>query len=232
MKSHRFERNTARWSVFGLIGLLTILQNAQAAENRALEPLRLALPGPTMKGTPTDLPSGPNIEPLSDKPRPTPAVPPGVTNIAAGRPIKSSVSPFTGELLQITDGLKEAADEDAVELKKGRQWIQVDLGRARTIHAVAMWHDHRYFQIMHDVIVQVSDDPEFKAGVTTLFNNDTDDSSGLGAGKDREYFETRYGRAVDGRGIRARYVRSYTSGGSLSVLNCWQELEVYALPEE
>ena len=83
---------------------------------------------------------------------------------------------------------------------------------------------------MHDVIVQVSDDPEFKTGVTTLFNNDTDNSSGLGVGKDREYFETRYGKIVDGKGTKARYVRSCLKGGSLSALNCWQEVEVFALP--
>ena len=56
------------------------------------------------------------------------------------------------------------------------------------------WHDHRYVQAMHDVIIQVSDDPEFKQSVTTLFNNDTDNSTGLGPGTDREYFETAEGR--------------------------------------
>ena len=60
--------------------------------------------------------------------------------------------------------------------------MQVDLGEASSIYAIVLWHDHRYIQVMHDVIVQVSDDPEFKNGVTTLFNNDVDNSSGLGVG--------------------------------------------------
>src|ERR1041385_5699843 len=93
-----------------------------------------------------------------------------------------------------------------------------------------MWHDHRYVQAMHDVILQVSDDPEFKTGVTTLYNNDTDNSAGLGVGTDREYFELQFGRVVAGKGVKARYERGYTKGGSLTALNCWQELEVYALP--
>ena len=76
----------------------------------------------------------------------------------------------------------------------------------------------------------MSDDPEFKTGVTTLYNNDTDNSSGLGVGTDREYFEMQWGRAVAGKGVKARYVRGYTKGGSLSALNGWQEIEVYALP--
>ena len=115
-------------------------------------------------------------------------------------------------------------------MKKGSQWVQVDLGEAFKIEAIAIWHDHRYIQTMHDVIVQVSDDPEFKTGVTTLFNNDTDNSSGLGVGTDREYFEMEFGRVAAGKGVKARYVRGYTKGSNQSALNCWQEIEVYALP--
>jgi hypothetical protein len=86
---------------------------------------------------------------------------------------------------------------------------------------------------MRDVILQVSDDPEFQTGVTTLYNNDTDDSSGLGVGTDREYFEMKFGRAVPAKGVKGvkgRYLRGYTRGSNQSSLNCWQEIEVYALP--
>jgi len=202
------------------------------AEAKTLVPLALQLPGPTMKGTPIDLPAGPNIEPLSDKPRPAFMVPKGVKNVAAGKPVTSSTKPFNGELPQITDGKKNPSDDDAVELKKGPQWVQVDLGRSYPIEAIAIWHDHRYIQAMHDVIVQVSDDPEFKTAVTTLFNNDTDNSAGQGVGSDREYFETNQGRIIGGKGVSARYVRGYTKGGTLSALNCWEEIEVYALPDK
>ena len=198
-----------------------------AAETEAL---KLALPAPTLKGTPEDLPVGPNIEPLSDKPLPPLQTAKGVQNVAAGKPVTSSVKPFTGDLEQLTDGKKEAFDYDSVEMKKGAQWVQVDLGAAYAIHAIALWHDHRYIQIMRDVVVQVSDDPEFKTGVTTVFNNDTDNSAGLGVGPDREYFETHFGRVVDAKGVKGRYVRGYTKGSNLSALNCWQELEVYGLP--
>jgi hypothetical protein len=201
-----------------------------AADPAGKEPLKLQLPAATLKGTPEELPAGPNIEPYSDKARPDFLVLPGVKNVAEGKTVTSSVKPFTGELNQLTDGKKEAFDYDSVEMKKGSQWIQVDLGESYAIQAIAMWHDHRYIQVMHDVIVQVSDDPEFKTGVTTLFNNDTDNSSNLGVGTDREYFETKFGRVIDGKGMKARYVRAYTKGSSLTALNCWQEIEVYALP--
>lgn len=206
-----------------------LASSARAEDAHSTEPLILSLPGHTLKGTPEDLPTGPNIEPPSDKP-PTPLqVPKGAKNVAAGKPVTSSVKPFTGELSQVTDGKKEAFDEDAVEMKKGTQWVQVDLGAPFSIHAIVMWHDHRYIQIIRDVIVQISDDPEFKTGVTTVFNNDSDNSSGQGIGTDREYFEIHFGKAIPVKEVKGRYVRGYSKGGSLTALNCWQELEVYGL---
>ncbi len=210
-----------------IVSITTAILAADAPEKEAL---KLQLPAPTRKGTPEDLPAGPNIEPNSDKAGAALMIAKGAKNVALGKPATSSVKPFTGELSQITDGKKEAFDYDTVEMKKGSQWVQVDLGESFSIEAIAIWHDHRYIQVVHDVIVQVSDDPEFKSGVTTLFNNDTDNSSGLGVGTDREYFERHFGRVFDGKGAKARYVRGYTKGSHLSALNCWQEIEVYALP--
>jgi len=192
--------------------------------------LKLEMPAPTLKGTPEQLPTGPNIEPNSDKAPDALMIAKGAKNVALGKPATSSVKPFTGELEQITDGKKEAFDYDTVEMKKGAQWVQVDLGESYKIEAIAIWHDHRYIQVTYDVIVQVSDDPEFKTGVTTIFNNDTDNSSGQGVGTDREYFERHFGRTFDGKGAKGRYVRGYTKGSHLSALNCWQEIEVYAVP--
>jgi len=219
-------------AITAVVALLTNLfvTTGCGAESTDKEPLALKLPAPTLKGTPEDLPAGPNIEPIADKPRPAFMTAKGVKNVALGKSVTSSVKPFSGELSQITDGKKEAFDYDAVEMKKGTQYVQIDLGEPYAIYAIAMWHDHRYIQVMHDVILQVSDDPEFKNNVTTVFNNDMDNSSGLGVGTDREYFETHEGKIVDGKGVKGRYLRGYTKGGSLSALNCWQEIEVYALP--
>ena len=221
-------------SAFGVAVFLNaagFANTVRAEDAVAKEPLVLELPAPTLKGTPEQLPEGPNIEPNSDKPRPALLVPKGVKNVALNKPVTTSVKPFTGEANQLTDGKKEAMDFDTVEMKKGVQWIQVDLGEPFAIQAIAIWHDHRYIQVIHDVIVQASDDPEFKTGVTTLFNNDTDNTSGLGIGADREYFERQFGRVFDAKGVKARYVRGYTKGSNLSALNCWQEIEVYALPD-
>lgn len=208
---------------------LASLPTVQAQEKEALN---LQLPAPTLKGTPEQLPAGPNIEANSDKAPDPVKIAKGAKNVALGKPATSSVKPFTGEIEQITDGKKEAFDYDTVEMKKGSQWVQVDLGESYKIEAIVIWHDHRYIQVMHDVIVQVSDDPEFKTGVTTIFNNDTDNSSSQGVGTDREYFERHWGRVFDGKGAKGRYVRNYTKGSHLSALNCRQEIEVYAVPNQ
>lgn len=211
--------------------LTTALSFTASAQDK--EALTLQLPAPTLKGTPEQLPSGPNIEANSDKAPVATQITKGAKNIALGKKVTTSVKPFSETQPEaITDGKKEAFDYDTVEMKKGTQWVQVDLGESYKIEALAIWHDHRYIQVMHDVIVQVSDDPEFKTGVTTLFNNDTDNSSGLGVGTDREYFERHWGRVFDGKGTKARYVRGYTKGSHLSALNCWQEIEVYAVPNK
>ena len=129
----------------------------------------------------------------------------------------------------ITDGQKEAFDDQVVEMRKGTRYAQVDLGQACTLYAILIWHDHRFVQIYHDVIVQVADDTDFTQNVRTLFNNDMDNSSGLGVGTDREYFETREGKLIDAKGVKARYVRAYSKGSTQSALNVLQEIEVYGL---
>jgi len=213
--------------LFGLASLLAVIGCSSQAQDK--EALKIEFPAPTLKGTPEDLPKGSSIEPPPTKAPAPLQIPKGAKNVALGKTVTASVKPFTGELEQLTDGKKEAFDYDTVEMKKGAQWIQVDLGAAHELQALAMWHDHRYIQIMHSVVVQVSNDPEFKEK-TTLFNNDAENAAGQGVGTDREYFETHFGKAIEGKSAKARYVRCYTKGSSNSALNCWQELEVYALP--
>lgn len=204
----------------------------QSISKPSWAPLAVALPAPTLKGTPEDLPAGPYIEPLSPTPRPDFLAPLGVRNVALRKPVTAGNTNvlLTGELAQVTDGEKEALDDQVVEMKKGLQYVQVDLQDSFRIYAVAIWHDHRYIQPFRQVIVQVADDAAFTNNLRTLFNNDFENKAGFGAGADKLYFETRFGRIVDGRGESARYVRWYSNGSHLSALNCRTEIEVYALP--
>lgn len=212
--------------------VVTICGPASAADAPTKEQLALKLPEATVRGTPDESASDDaNLEPVPIKPVSF-MVPKGVKNVALGKSVTSSTPPYgDGKLSQITDGKKEPIEEDTVEFKKGVQWVQVDLGAPHELYAIALWHDHRLRQVIRSVIVQVSDDPEFKTGVTTLFNNDTENLAGLGAGKDRQYFETRFGKVIDAKGTKVRYIRGYTKGtAGESALNAWQEIEAYGLP--
>jgi len=81
-----------------------------------------------------------------------------------------------------------------------------------------------------DVIVQTADAPDFITNVRTLFNNDIDNSAGLGVGADMHYIETNKGELIDAKGSKARYVRLYSNGNTANDLNHYIEVEVYGKP--
>ena len=202
-----------------------------AAASGDMVPLILKLPDPAFKGTPKDIPLGPNIEPLSEKPRPPMMVPAGLKNIAPGSKLTSSDKNATADTLaKLTDGDKEASEQSIIYLRKGSQWVQLDFGSPQEIFAIVIWHAHNSAKVYHGVIVQASDDPDFVNNVQVLYNNDYDNKSGLGAGTDREYFETREGRLINAKGIKARYLRFYSKGSTESALNEYTEIEVYGRP--
>jgi hypothetical protein len=78
--------------------------------------------------------------------------------------------------------------------------------------------------------VQISEDADFKTGVTTIFNNDAGNELGLGAGKDYAYVETYEGRLMDAKGVKGRYVRLYSKGNTTNKLNHYIEVEVFGKP--
>ncbi|MBA7712477.1 hypothetical protein ES703_121454 [subsurface metagenome] len=80
------------------------------------------------------------------------------------------------------------------------------------------------------MIVQVADDPDFITNVRTLFNNDIDNSAGIGVGDEMHYTETNEGRLIDAMGLKARYVRLYSNGNTSNDLNHYIEVEVYGKP--
>ena len=196
-----------------------------------LVPLILDLPAPAFKTIPQDLQLSHNVEPLSDKPRPPMMVPPGLRNLAPGSVITSSDKNVTADsLAKLTDGDKAGADQSIVFMRKGTQWVQMDLGVPQQLFALVIWHAHNMAKVYHDVVVQVADDPEFTVNARTLFNNDSENTSGRGAGGNREYVETYEGKLIKASGIIARYIRFYSRGSTESALNEYTEIEVYGRP--
>jgi hypothetical protein len=172
------------------------------------------------------------------KPQPPFYVPLGSVNLALHKPVTSSDdAPIIGELKMVTDGIKDGietnqrGDGNWVELGPNTQWVQIDLQQKSRIFGVHIWHYYNDIRVYRDVIVQVSDDPDFEKGVRTIYNNDQNDSSGLGVGKDREFYESRFGQIIDARGanyegVVARYVRLYSKGNTSDPVNQYLEVEV------
>jgi len=207
-------------------------QSAFAADSSGDKvPLVIKLPAPAFKGTPKDIQLSTYVEPLSDKPRPPMMVPAGLKNIAPGSKITCSDKNATAEALaKVTDGDKEASEQSIIYLRKGTQWVQMDFGSPQEIFAVVIWHAHNSAKVYHDVIIQIADDQDFLQNVKTIFNNDQDNTSGLGVGTDREFFETHEGKLIDTKGVTARYIRFYSKGSTESALNEYTEIEVYGRP--
>jgi hypothetical protein len=192
--------------------------------------LEIELPNPVFAGTPKDIPQGVNINrKRHGKPREPFYTVPGLTNVARDKDVTSSDPyPIIGDLDLVADGDKEALDGRFVELAPGKQWVQVNLGDKYEIHAVMMWHNHLDPRVYRDVVVQVSDDPEFKEGVKTVYNNDNDNSSGFGVGEDFEYFENFEGELGPVKGVVGQYVRFWSKGSTSDDQNHYTEVEVYA----
>ncbi|HKK18486.1 MAG TPA: hypothetical protein VJ952_07365 [Opitutales bacterium] len=192
--------------------------------------LTTEIPPELIEGTPQPI-KVPNLEQAPNS-APTLMVPEGTELLSAGKPVTGSDDfPIIGELAYITDGDKEAGEGYFVELMDGLQWVQIDLGSPAELQAIWVWHYHSQARAYHDVIVQVSNDPNFEKGVTTLFNNDYDNSAEMGKGSNNPYVETRFGKLIDAKDTEAQYVRLYSNGNTSNDMNHYIEVEVYGIAE-
>jgi hypothetical protein len=200
------------------------------SQDSDLVPLDLKLPKAMFIGTPQNM-QVPNLEKPLGKPRPDFLAPKGTKNVALNKSIASTdEEPIIGEIEMITDGDKEAGDGSFVELGPFTQHATIDLEAKHTIYAIVVWHFHKQPRVYFDVVVQVSDDPDFITGVQTVYNNDLDNSSGQGVGQDMHYVETSEGRLIDAKGVQGRYVRCYSNGNTNNDLNHYIEIEVHGKP--
>lgn len=203
------------------------------ADDPDYAPLKIDLPRPQFQGTPKNIKFNEHREKPSGKPRPPFHVPKGSTNVAAGKPVTASdPEPIIGELKMVTDGDKEGTEGSYVELGPGVQWVQIDLKETYALHAILLWHFHGEGRVYYDVVVQVADDPDFIENVRTVYNNDYDNTAGLGIGSDAEYLETYEGRLIPVDGVPARYVRLHSNGSTSNEMNHYIEVEVVGKPVE
>ena len=201
--------------------LITATATAAFAEDKIV--LKTDLPKPLFVGTPVPI-KVPNLEPVQKGKRPDFMVPAGTVNLAKGKKVTtSSGDPIVGTLDLATDGDKEGDEGSWVELDANKQWIQVDLEKTAEISAVIVWHYHSQQRVYFDVVAQISDDPKFEKDVTTIFDNSE-------SGKDHPYIETHFGKLMDAKGAKGRYVRLYSKGNTANKMNHYIEVEVFGKP--
>ena len=187
------------------------------------------LPPELIEGTPVPI-QVPRLVGVPTEP-PTMWVPEGTELLSRGKPVTSSDAfPLIGTLDLITDGEKDAGEGYYVELDEGLQWVQIDLEQMAEIQAIWVWHYHSQRRAYRAVIVQISDDPAFEKNVTTVFNNDFENTAGMGRGPDLPYIESRFGLLVDAKGTPGRYVRLYSNGNTSDDTNHYIEVEVFGVP--
>jgi hypothetical protein len=146
-------------------------------------------------------------------------------NLAAGKTPTGSISIQNAAF--VTNGDKSTANYAGQEV--GAQWIQIDLGQNYNLNQVNIWHYFGDGRTYRDVIVKVSTTSNFSSGVTTVFNNDTNNSAGQGTGTHAEYAETSTGKTITFSPVSARYVRLWANGSSANAYNHYVEVEVYAV---
>ena len=202
--------------------------DAPTASADGMMPLTTKIPPELIEGTPQPIKVPGLIRAATSAP--TLMVPEGTTLLSAGKKVTGSDDfPIIGELEYITDGDKGAGEGYFVELMDGAQWIQIDLEAPADLSAIWVWRYHSQKRAYHDLIIRVSNDPEFESGGATLFNNDYDNSAGLGKGSDKPYVESRFGKLIDAKGKNAQYVRLYSNGNTANDMNHYIEVEVFGV---
>ncbi len=144
-----------------------------------------------------------------------------VSNLATGAVVSGVAA---GQGARITDGVIAPGAEPAATLTGA--FAQLDLGGLHYIGGLTVWHafgDGRRYQ---DVVFELADNPAF-TNSTIVFNNDADNSLGLGAGTDAPYTETAAGKQVLFAPTPARYLRLWSQGNTVNDANHLVEVEVY-----
>lgn len=153
-----------------------------------------------------------------------------LANVALNQPVFSS-QPLIDEDL-ITDGSIETGYSTSIY--SDPLWVAVDLGTSTALDSIILWHYYADGRSYNDVIVQVSDDSEFRSDVVTLFNNDATGELGQGMGSNSPYAESAAGLTVDASGNTARYVRVWSNGNNVNTpaANQITELQVMGRPAQ
>ena len=135
----------------------------------------------------------------------------------------------TGNDQRFFDGVIDSASPNYIDVGNGSKFIVIDLGGPAMVDGLNVWRYHNDVRQYRDVVYQLSTTSNFSADVTTVFNNDSNNSTQQGAGSDPEYLELPSGKPVYFPPVRARYLRLWSRGNTVNNNNHYTEVEVYGL---
>ena len=84
----------------------------------------------------------------------------------------------------------------------------------------------------HDVAVVFSNNSNFTNNTKIVYNNDTNNSLGLGVGSDSEYAESASGKDISFNTVTARYMRIYSNGNTVNNGNHYVEVQAFGKPSK
>ena len=135
----------------------------------------------------------------------------------------------TGQDERLFDGVTDSASPNHIDVGEDSKFIVIDLGGPAMVDGLNVWRYYNDVRQYRDVVYQLSTTSDFSADVTTVFNNDGDNSTQQGAGSDPEYREGPSGKPVYFPPVRARYLRLWSNGNTVNNDNHYTEVEVYGL---
>ena len=135
----------------------------------------------------------------------------------------------TGHDQRLFDGVTDSAYPNFVDVGADSKFIVIDLGSAVMVDGLNVWRFYNDDRQYHDVVYQLSTTSDFSTDVTTVFNNDANNSNQQGTGSDQEYREGPLGRPVYFPPVRARYLRLWSRGNTVNNNNHYTEVEVYGM---
>ena len=139
-----------------------------------------------------------------------------LTNLAAGKPVAVSFPDgiSAGKPALVTDGKLDAHLGHGTT---GRAWAQVDLGEARELGALRVWHYYRDRRTYYGNRIELSPTGKFAGEQTVVFDGD----------RDGGYPETAAGRVIAFKPVRARYIRNWLNCNSANQSSQWIEIQAF-----
>ena len=134
----------------------------------------------------------------------------------------------------INDGNKSSNSYlELTDTKSGEnesRYIEIDLGKSFNLCKLNMFRYYKDSRMYGATTILLSDEIDFSNAIQ-IYNSDTRNVHGFGAGNDRKYIETYDGKEINFNTTRARYIRIYVYGRDGATTDHFVELEVYAVKE-